>query len=1352
MARYCTINPQVKVNGELQDSKLFKDLKDYTFNNYNSSKSIYLATIHNVEKSFKSALNAQGEIDLTDLLTHYDVKKFLAEDFKDKLAANFALQTTNYSVENYANSLNQCNELNNSIYGINYFASIKIINNQIVPVIKPKSKQSSFKTQKEDIERSATLSKKLLQIMDRWGLKADVLYDAEERLSDGKVDVRSVEKAADGLYHIIRIAKGEKGLQALPEELGHVIVLALSESDLMQRTIRLVKDRGLAKEILGSKYEEEAELHNYDEDAIAEEAVGKLMAIHFLNSIGIKDDTIYSRILGRTVAQVEQFFSKFNETEISDAINEVNGNTILMTRDFMANNESLKISSNNLGKVFYQAASNEKRIDKLIGAVTKILETERRRQTIFRSNKHITKETSDLLKDLKARIKQEDYADAILQYLKHASQSIQEIVNELDELNKRPNMDLSSKARRLRHFRNVIFSYLKITQQLSNDLSEEFTFGDSMLDSTVKDLLTSNAQMLGQCMTEYNRHAKNVIRQYFAPILGEHLTVDNGWFNKNETKYTVDQILRMDVNDISWFDMMLDSASDSRSFLVRGVDKAIKDKQGKAQQLAIEFYKKISARTNELREKGYKDTKWCFEKDENGHKTGYYLTRYNHGKRDKEREAYRKEMIEKYHMEGKALYKEMEDWDNAHPISNYPNTAWDRLTEVQKDYLRDIINYKNELDILLPITTNPIQTVKIRKDLMERVLSAHSPKDALHAFTESIKEGFVRNSVETEYGIKSVLTDFEGMEYRELPVFYVHKGKDVSEDDISEDVVSTMTAYASMAYENYEMSDIIDILETTRGMLRDSENPYETVGGKRAAQLFAENTEAFKRSDKNRTLERLNSLFDMQIYKKTKKDEGTLGPTKIDKGKAADRLMGWSTLTTMAFNTLANISNVMTGNIQFKLEAVAGQFFNYKDAAVADGLFNKHLAGFMMDFANKTKSSYLYTVGEAFGVMQETERDLKDMRYDLDWYKRMSIGGVSMFLQHMGEFWMHHRTFFALMNSDKEMLLDSTGKQIKALNAFEVKPVDSKHPNSGSELIFKKGLVVQHGSYKGKTIVTKEELQKRAEGTGLLPTNEKLLKDNEISQYTYVDYMKRKTAKLNQQMHGIYNEQDKAAVYANALGRMVGQYRKWIKPSLNRRFSATKFDYDLDTVNEGYYRTLTKMIGQIYRDIKAQEFKILGNRFKDIFTYDENKLRVLENYEAANMRKVLAEWLAFTVILMCIAAIPDDDDTPEKDKSYFYRMYKYQLYRLKNEIGVLIPGPYMVKEGVKIVQSPMASVSLLDRISNTFTLFTPWNWKEIQSGRYKGWYRPFNTIMDLVPYNRSIYRTFHPEEGTAFYM
>lgn len=70
-------------------------------------------------------------------------------------------------------------------------------------------------------------------------------------------------------------------------------------------------------------------------------------------------------------------------------------------------------------------------------------------------------------------------------------------------------------------------------------------------------------------------------------------------------------------------------------------------------------------------------------------------------------------------------------------------------------------------------------------------------------------------------------------------------------------------------------------------------------------------------------------------------------------------------------------------------------------------------------------------------------------------------------------------------------------------------------------------------------------------------------------------------------MHGIYNFEDRNALQNVGLGRMAILFRKWIKPSLNKRFDKVSYNYDLDDWTEGYYRTMGRFVLQMIKDVKS---------------------------------------------------------------------------------------------------------------------------------------------------------------------
>jgi hypothetical protein len=95
------------------------------------------------------------------------------------------------------------------------------------------------------------------------------------------------------------------------------------------------------------------------------------------------------------------------------------------------------------------------------------------------------------------------------------------------------------------------------------------------------------------------------------------------------------------------------------------------------------------------------------------------------------------------------------------------------------------------------------------------------------------------------------------------------------------------------------------------------------------------------------------------------------------------------------------------------------------------------------------------------------------------------------------------------------------GKIVSLWDAMEVVYTDPNDHSKGAKLQLKEGYTKEDGSA--------------------------FTKDDIIA-------FSRKSASINQKMHGIYNEADKNAFQALGIGRMAMMFRKWIVPSLNKRF------------------------------------------------------------------------------------------------------------------------------------------------------------------------------------------------------
>lgn len=305
---------------------------------------------------------------------------------------------------------------------------------------------------------------------------------------------------------------------------------------------------------------------------------------------------------------------------------------------------------------------------------------------------------------------------------------------------------------------------------------------------------------------------------------------------------------------------------------------------------------------------------------------------------------------------------------------------------------------------------------------------------------------------------------------------------------------------------------------------------------------------------------------------------------------------------------------------------------------------------------------------------------------------------------------MQHRTSLAL--ADKYEMKDPDGNIVSLWDAMEVVYIDPNNKELGAKLQVKKGYTKKDG-----TAFTQDDIIK----------------------------FSRKTAAINQRMHGIYNKLDRSAVQRLAIGRMGMMFRKWIKPSLNRRFKSTTYNFDIEEWTEGYYRTTGRFLWQLAKELKEGQFSLVANWGS------------LDQRERNNIKRAITEVGHFVAVALILGLIdwPDDEDRP-----WLVKMAEYQARRLYTELGSMIPGPQMLNEGLRILKSPAAGVNTMERTLDLIGLINPYNYETfggeealLKSGRYKGESRATKLFYEspLLPMSKTIYRGLHPEDGIPFF-
>ena len=1343
MTRNCAIIPQVRNNkGQVVDSKLFKGLLAYTGNNRSEATRLYLITkssefIKNWNP--RLTLDENNEPTLRSLLKQTNLSDVIPES---KILERLNREIGYYkrgmdrpalyinSDENYQMLLQRAISFNqNSDFKDDYVAKIIKIQDTESPRIfigvKVEKRNRLNSIDADKMAYNANLNSRLRDILAANGIAVGALTDLEKRMGiNGVTDFDVARTAANGMIEMIRLANGIEGEKALPEEFAHFAIEAMGESPLINRLINNLSSSGLIGEILGDEYETYNTLYKGDTAKLAKEAAGKLLAKHLLKSepIGQKP---YKNLLERIISAIKSFFKTMNANQIQKAMYEADKDFGRLARDILNGrmDEEINVGNINSSGLFYQTNERVQRDRRLL---QDIINNELKRLKIYEKrnpNSQFSANQRLLIDRLELELASNNEVEGIYAFLDNALEELQKVSSRLEVLRNTPATNANERAFVLRDVRNYMYSYKNIIEDIRKALVDEERYTDNRYGQRVRVALDNASILIGDLFVKYNDVSMPLFVDFIKPFVGENIMIPFGKFKGKVIK--AEDLVKMADEDISFFDRWLDSMADSSDYMLKVMDQAVKKSKEQARLRTIDVMKQLQAATIKLEKAGIKNTDWMFERDSKGNLSGNYISEINQALfKEKVREMFKSlnekygknpvgENAEKYKKERQAWFDanmEIVNGKKVPKMSIYGNKQYQRLTAAQKEYYDTVMNIKSQLDSYLPEKyTTLTNAVKIRKDLLERVKSSDGVRSGAKQTWESIKDEFIRRTDDVDFGDRATVKDFEGNEVQTLPIYFTKLKEGESANDLSTDIVSTLTAYAAMANDFDEMNKVIDVLELGRDLLRERQ-VLQTQGGKPLVEKFKVvgrkvESKLTKEGEATRFVQRLNDFFEMQVYGRYMADEGTFGKTNIDKGKVANFVNRVTSMNNLALNVLSGISNIATGKVMMRIESFASEFFNEKNTITADRIYGKSLPAYLAEIGNRVKTSKLALWDELFNVMQEYEQDVREVNFDRKtWFSRMFGTSTLFFMNNAGEHWMQNRTSLALADAYK--MKAPNGKIVSLWDAMEVVPTDKNNKKAGAKLQLKQGYTKADGS-----AFTQDDIIK----------------------------FSRRSAAINQRMHGIYNKADRSAVQRLAIGRMGMMFRKWIKPSLNRRFKSATYNYDLDAWTEGYYRTSGRFLLQLARDLRETQFN-LAARWNE-----------LTPTEKANIRRALTETGHFLAVMAIIGLIEWSDD---KDRPWLVRMAEYQARRLYTELGTMIPGKPMISEGLKIIKSPAAGVNTIENMLDLTKLLNPWNYMdELQSGRYEGHSTAYKSFFEspIIPMNRTIYRGLHPETGIPFF-
>lgn len=1275
---YCVYQPSI-------GKDLFKGLKKQF--GYDTAREVFLKAINpEFISDYKDSLSldTEGIPSLESVLSNAYIQKVIGNNRFIKSIQQEYLETED-TINNYTAHLESAYSFNTtSPYRDTFIAIVEHTSeNKIRVSIVPKNEQSIniFNNQYSSFK----LNSELVNIFKPLGITIGHLSAVE--VSAGRVGITDFSKAskiASDFSTMIKVANNMEGSHAISEEFAHLIIGIYKNDPIVKRAINtLVSNEESLQKILGDQYKDTVQFHRGNRELIAEEALGQIFQKNLLATNELKDLPTPS-LFRRMLNYIKSLFKRFDYNIVDRAIIDSNSAMSDLAKSILngtktITQEDIKNSERNAR---FNALSN--RVARNIKILEDAAKVEIKRQKIT-SEEHIEEAEKRINKTLLYAEKDKDTVLGIYNYAKSALSTLKGLYTRYQNVDKE---DIKGKFKLIRLTRSYIQSYYGFIEALSDALIEEEGTQDNMFlrefknslgdINTLKSVFDDLVSLSKNLTNRYIKLAVPTFAEFLKPYVGEFVIIEGN-------KVSIEDALNEAEHDISFLDRWVDSMADSSDPILQSADLASKYVKENARLKFIEVSKEIQKWRMKAESFGITDFEWMFEKDSFGNKTGDYISEVNHHqflKELKEMEAsldelYGKNPKDKESIQAKA--KERGAWLSSHafnifgtPEANpevYKNIEYANLSDTQKELLKEYLDLKEKADSLYP--QNRVyrsKAIQMRKTKSQRLIeSATSIPNLIGNIKQSIQESFLERTDDDQlYGerTKKGITDFGGNEFMTLPVLYTNKLE--NPNDLSTDVTAALMCYIYSAF-NYEaLESLVDPLEVGKIILEEHRKVRKTQGSKKLVEkINSLGIEAVNKvyENTNNILARYNDFLESQIYQRYLKDEGTFGDSKLSKTKAVNWLLKVSSTAQLGFNWLANLANTTNGLAMQNIEAAAGEFFKASELKDADIVYGKEITSYIAEIGSRTPTNKLALFMEMFDIKQDYASQLKDSQKK-NVLERLFGANIGFIGQRMGDHWLYNRTAIAMVLRHK---VNVPGKGVISLwDALQVK---NKFEDNDQIKILR-----------------------LPEGT----TNEDGSPVDIIRIGETID-------KVNQHLFGIYNDADSNAANRVSLGRLLMQYRKWMKPSFNKRFQARQYNTITGKEEEGYYRTLLRFA----LELKRGQFQLTAQW--------EN----LTTHEKANIKRAITEIIQFLVVSALVRFVDWEDDD---NRPWAAKLAEYTTRRLKHELGSLVPGMSMVKELTKTVSTPMASLSTINggiRLVNS--LLSPEDWtNELQSGPYKG--------------------------------
>lgn len=557
-------------------------------------------------------------------------------------------------------------------------------------------------------------------------------------------------------------------------------------------------------------------------------------------------------------------------------------------------------------------------------------------------------------------------------------------------------------------------------------------------------------------------------------------------------------------------------------------------------------------------------------------------------------------------------------------------------------------------------------------------------------------------------------------------------------------VLERLNSFIDQMYLFNSRNDASRLAKITINQLRNMDfikrAPNNEVSNNRLLSRITgkEELRTFKNENANIT-KHFESQVRKLIFNEFELDEGT-------RSKVSRVLRNMVSSKFMMLNLTGGIANVLYGKTQIQMEMAAGQYFKYSDFRKAENEYALSIGSYFADAYSETTKSETNAIIRLFNIL---ESDMATETYGKGSNPLGKLEDLLFIQQSAGEHYMQNTTLLAMLNSHR-VSVDENGKAavisyetftqnlrenslIKVLNEVNPDLVNTynEYRNKIKESFavkeqfnrFKQDMITNFLRTQSKEVRDKfvaqykEDSKEQHSKFDELPTFRSQLKlsngvavlkeDSPLSNADIADF-RNKVLTVNHHIHGIYDKIGANTLQQSWWGALLMQFHKHLVPGFQKRFGYRLGHFDgvynetRETINKGSYVSLAEFITfpvrKYYELNNSNELEAvrtlqgLAKSYVDFFGNFVTYYNILPEYDKANLRRCLGEWIAITkaVALFVVGKLMlDDDDESTQIADYVL----YSADRLMSETIQYNPWG-MMNEGQKLYSQPVAAFSI----------------------------------------------------------